>query len=443
MKSNVLSLLSMSLLSHPAPRLGRQICRVATFSCSVMLASVSVCAADRWPSWRGPNGDGQAAKGEFPIQWKIEDGKGEVLKWQAKLPGRGASTPAVWDDHIFVTASSEDKNWLIGLDWQGKELWRTEMGAPREGKHRNGTGSNPSPVTDGKYVAAYFKSGDIACTDATGKLLWHHNLQKEVAEDTLWWDLGTSPVMTEDAVVVTVMQTGPSFLIALDKATGKTLWKQDRNLDAPSEAAQSYSTPTLMSDKSGKRLLVLGADHLTSHDAASGKMLWKVGGFNPTGHQYFRSISSPVIAGDLILCPYARGASLTAIRIGEDVAEDQRVAWFRDNLGSDVPTPTVIGDKAFILGDDGKLTCIDVKTGKDIWTDSLPRSRAKYYSSPVVGGDKLYMAREDGAIFVVGTGDKYELLASNTVPGETVATPVLVDGKVLIRTFDALYCIGK
>ena len=231
------------------------------------------------------------------------------------------------------------------------------------------------------------------------------------------------------------MQSGPSFLIAYDKATGKVLWKQDRNLDAPSEAAQSYSTPTLMSDKNGNRILVLGADHLTAHDATTGEMLWKVGGFNPTNHQYFRSISSPVLASDLSLCPYAR--------LGDDVAQDKRIAWFRDNLGSDVPTPTVVDGKAFILGDDGKLTCLDVATGKDVWSDSLPRSRFKYYSSPVYGDGKLYLSREDGAIFVVSAGDKFEVLASNQVPGETVATPVLVNGKILIRTFDGLYCIGK
>jgi outer membrane protein assembly factor BamB len=416
------------------------------FSRSLVALSFAVAlaahtsAADRWPSWRGPNGDGKAATGAFPTAWKIDEANSESLLWHAKLPGRGASTPAVWDDHIFVTTSAEGKNWLLALDWSGKELWRTEMGEPRDGKHRNGTGSNPSPVTDGKYIAAYFKSGDIACTDTSGKVLWHHNLQKEMAEDTLWWDLGTSPVMTDDAIVVTVMQSGPSFLVAFDKATGKVLWKQDRNLDAPSEAAQSYSTPTLMSDKNGKRILVLGADHLTAHNAENGEMLWKVGGFNPTNHQYFRSISSPVLAGDFILCPYARGASLTAIRLGDSVSDEQRVAWKREDLGADVPTPTVVENRAYILADDGKVTCIDVATGKDVWSDSLPRNRAKYYSSPVYADGKLYLSREDGAVFVVAVGDKFELLASNQVPGETVATPVLVNGKILIRTFDDGFC---
>jgi len=415
---------------------------IACAACYVLFGA-NLSAEDRWPSWRGPNGDGKASGGDFPVSWDIKENSQDGLQWKVQIPGRGASTPAVWDDHIFVTTSAEDKNWLMALDWKGKELWRSEMGSPREGKHRNGTGSNPSPVTDGKYVAAYFKSGDIGCCDSSGKLLWHHNLQKEVAEDTLWWDLGTSPVMTEDAVVVTVMQTGPSFLIALDKATGKTLWKQDRNLDAPEEAAQSYSTPTLLSTKEGNRLLVLGADYLTAHDAVTGKMLWKVGGFNPTSHKYFRSIASPVIAGDLILCPYARGASLTAIRLQDNLPDDQRIAWFRDNLGSDVPTPTVIDGRAFVLADDGKLTCLDVKTGKNVWSEELPRSRAKYYSSPIYANGKLYLTREDGATFVVSAGDKFELLATNQVPGETVATPVLVNGKILMRTFDSLYCIGK
>ncbi len=355
---------------------------LSVLSFAVALATPLV-AADRWPNWRGPNGDGKADSGSFPTAWKIGEAQSESLLWQTQLPGRGASTPAVWDDHIFVTSSTKDENWLIALDWNGKELWRTEMGVPRDGKHRNGTGSNPSPVTDGKYVAAYFKSGDIGCTDTSGKVLWQHNLQKEMAEDTLWWDLGTSPVMTDNAVVVTVMQTGPSFLVAFDKATGKVLWKQDRNLDAPKEAAQSYCTPTLMNDKNGKRILVLGADHLTAHNAETGELLWKVGGFNPTSHEFFRSISSPVLAGDLILCPYARGASLTAVRLGDDVPEDKRIAWKREDLGADVPTPTVVDKRAYILADDGKVTCIDIETGKDVWTDTCHAIEPSTHSSPV------------------------------------------------------------
>lgn len=239
------------------------------------------------------------------------------------------------------------------------------------------------------------------------------------------------------------MQTGPSYLVALDKLTGKEAWKHDRNLDAPEEAAQSYSTPIVTMQDGTETLVVLGADHVTAHRAEDGNELWRVGGLNPTQHKYFRSISSPVISGDLVIAPYARGKSLTAIRMGGsgDVTKSH-IAWFKDDgTSADVPTPASKDGRAYICTDSGKVACLDAATGKEHWNGVLPKSRHKYSASPIVGGGHIYLVREDGTTFVLKLGDKFELAATNKLNEFAVATPVLTNGRILLRTNKFLYCI--
>ena len=143
---------------------------------------------------------------------------------KADLPGKGASTPVVWGNRIVLTCAIDGKNGVLCLDLEGQPVWQKTIGAEKAGKHVKATGCNPSATTDGKHVYVYFKSGDLACLDFAGKIVWQHNLQELFGEDTLWWDLGTSPVLTRDNVVVAVMHSGPSYLVAFDKASGKQAW---------------------------------------------------------------------------------------------------------------------------------------------------------------------------------------------------------------------------
>lgn len=401
--------------------------------------------ADNWPGWRGPTSNGIAASADYPTSWNAT----ENVDWKVKLDGRGASTPIVWEDNIILTLGRGGKNVLVSFDRSGKQNWELEVGTEKAGKHKKASGSNPSCVTDGKLVFAYFKSGDLVAADLKGNLKWHHNVQEMFGEDTLWWDLGTSPILTKAHVIITVMQSGPSYLAAFDKASGKSAWKVDRNLGAPEEAAQAYSTPIVEMVDGQERIYVLGADHATGHDAATGKELWRVGGLNPTQHQYFRSISGPVLAGNTLVAPYARGGSVTGIRLGGsgDVTKSH-VAWTALEVGSDVPTPTFLGDRVFICRDNGKskgnLTTLDLKSGEVVDEILLEKNRNGFSSSPTLAGHHLYLTREDGTTFVVDVSGKAKVIAKNTLEDEfTVATPVLVDGKILLRTYEHLYCIGK
>ena len=417
--------------------------------------------ADNWPNWRGPALDGAAAGRGYVSTWSPT----EHVVWRVKLPGLGASTPAVWGDRVVVTCAIDGKDAALCFDRNGKEVWRRELGEVTPGKHKKATGCNSSPITDGQYVWVYYKSGELAClTLADGAVVWKTNLQQQFGENTLWWDLGTSPVLTSKAVVVAVMQTGPSYLAAFDRTTGSLLWKHDRMLDAPEEAAQSYTTPVVVAGNTDKgepaeMLVVLGADHVTAHDAANGKEIWRVGGLNPTGHKYFRSISSPVVAGDFVIAPYARGETITAIRRGGtgDVT-GSHVAWVRTDLGADVPTPAVRDGRILVCTDKGKLECLDAATGKTLVKTELPKNRNAYSASPVIVDGRVIVTREDGESSVLAwpaqlnpqaAADRKEemqewkLLGQGVVDEMTVATPVCVDGRIFLRTHDSLWCLGE
>lgn len=395
--------------------------------------------AENWPSWRGPNFNGVSSAKNTPVKWSKE----ENVIWDVKLPGRGASTPIIWGDNLFLTCGIDKKNVVLCYDFLGKMRWQVEVGDEVSGKHKKASGSNPSATTDGKHVFVYFKSGDFAAIDFDGKIVWKQNLQKMYGENTLWWDLGTSPVLTQNYVIVAVMQTGPSYLAAFEKATGKVIWKQSRDLGAPSEAAQSYSTPVVVSENGKETIVVLGADHVTAHDATTGSEIWRVGGLNPTNHQYFRSISSAVVDDGIVISPYARGATITAIKLGGsgDITKSH-IAWVKEGLGADVPTPAAVNGKAYICTDKGKISCLEVKSGKEIWSGTLPANRNAYSSSPVLADGKIYLSREDGHSFVLAQ-DEFKILGENTLEGEyVVATPVFSDGRIFIRTYEHLYCMG-
>tara|TARA_R110002049_G_scaffold2750_4_gene22013 strand:- start:204284 stop:205645 length:1362 start_codon:yes stop_codon:yes gene_type:complete len=419
----------------------------------------------QWPQWRGERQNGFAGDDAFPKQWnESDDGQSTSgVRWKITLPGRGGSTPVVSGSLAFLTAgigSDTDQqvfgdNTLMAIRVpDGEVAWTVKLGSDRSNKHKKGSGSNPSPVTDGKHVFAYFRSGDLACVDTEGNVVWHTNLQEEYGEDTLWWDLGTSPLLTENAVIVAVMQTGPSYLVAYDKKSGERLWKVDRNLDAPEEAAQSYQTPLNVTVDGRDAIAVMGADHLTIHDASDGRELGRLGGFNPTQHQYFRSIASPVAKGNIIVCPYARGDTTTAVHMDQLIAGKGKdaIAWFREGLGSDVPTPAEHEGRVYIVGDGktarGVITCVDLETGKTIWETQLPKSRISFSSSPMVAGNHLYVTNEQAVTYVIGPLDASEpgVVATNKLSDEepyTVSSLVPVEGGFLLRTRHSLYALGE
>ncbi len=415
---------------------------LATLTLSLFLSSTTL--AGNWPGWRGPTSNGVAEGSGYPVSWNSN----KNILWEVAFPGVSGSTPVIWGDDLFLTTATDEKNEVLCLDKNsGKKKWSTDFGTARAGKHKKGSGSSPSPVVDDQFVFAYFKSGDLACLNREGKIVWQKNLQKTYGEDTLWWDLGTSPVLTNNLVVIACMQSDNSYIVAFNKATGKEVWKQDRNLDAPEEASQSYSTPVVVNQDGKEIIYVLGADHVTAHDAQTGKQIWQVGGLNPTQHKYFRSISSPVVSDGYLIAPYARGGSLTGIKLGGsgDVTKSH-VAWTieEENQFTDVPTPAAINGRFYVCSDKkGSVLCFDVKTGKKIWGDRLPRNSNKFSASPILADGHIYVTREDGTTFVLEQGDQFKLVSENPLEGFALATPIFSDGKIYLKMTDKIYCIGK
>ncbi len=409
----------------------------------VLFATSALMAGDvpaaHWPSWRGPQFNGTTTQGSYLAKWTTQ----ENVLWKIPMTGKGCSTPAVWGEQIIVTGPVDGKDAVTAYDWAGKEKWRTTIGQGKEGKHRNGSSSNSSPVTNGKHIFAYYKSGNLAGLDMDGKLLWHTNLQKRFGEDTLFWDIGTSPVLTEKYVIVAVMHKGESFLAAFVHATGEMAWKVARNYDCPIEGDHSYATPILVKHEGKEALVVWGAERVTAHDVVDGRIIWSCEGFNPRRTNYWVVVASHVIVDDLVIVPYGRGAHLTAVKLGGegDVTATHR-PW-TINTGSFVPTPAAADGKIYLLTDRGQVKCLEAKTGRTIWEGEFPRDSASYYASPVVADGKLYATREDGVIFVASIKDKFEVLSENDMKERIIATPVPVAGKLLIRGEENLYCIGS
>jgi outer membrane protein assembly factor BamB len=396
-----------------------------------------------WPHWRGARDNGCAESGAFPVKWDATNN----LAWKISLPGKGCSTPVVWNERIFLTAPTNGNDAVLAFDWAGKPLWQTTLGTEKAGKNAHGSGSNPSPVTDGKSIFVYFKSGDLAAMDLDGKIRWQANLVERYGKDTLYWDYGNSPMLTEKDVIVARMHHGESYLAAFDKQTGELHWKVARNYTTSIEGDHSYTTPLLIRHEGREALLVLGGEHLTAHDAGDGAVLWSCGDFNPQHKANWVAVASPVVTGDMAIVPYARGARLQGITRGGsgDVTATHR-SWLREDTGTFVSTPVEYRGRIYLLHDHGpdrgKVECIEPATGKTVWTGELPKSGAEYYSSPVVADGKIYAAREDGVVFVARVEGNFEVLSENAMGEQIIASPVPVAGRILLRGENHLFCAG-
>jgi outer membrane protein assembly factor BamB len=417
-----------------------------TLTAITALTLVTLTAhAQNWPQWRGPTGNGVAAPGKYPVKFSATD---DIL-WKVQLPGKGGSTPIVWKDRILLTsgigegAGGEDG--VLCFDWAGKLLWQVKLGKQSPGKHRRGSGSCPSIVTDGERLFAYFKTGTLAALDLEGKVLWKTNLQKSYGPNSLWWDLGTSPVLADGNVVVAVMHEGDSYMVALSQATGKETWKIDRNYPVEKENHQSYTTPLVTREGNRTTLVVWGADHLTGHSAATGKTTWQCGGFNPGHKAFWRTIASPAMSQGIAVVPYGRGEYLVGVKVGGsgDITKAARL-WEKKGAGTDASTPVASGGKVYLVNFKGKAWCLDIQTGKEIWQTEIPRAEGVFYSSPTLAGNKMYLAREGGTFYVCEVNETgMQILNQTEFDDHFVATPVLLRDRILLRGEKNLYCIGK
>lgn len=437
------SSLNATVDPNPLRRHGITSFAAAVLALTVITHCVPRATAD-WPNWRGPNGNGSVTTGELPTAWTTDS-----VAWKYELPGKGSSTPIVLGDRIFLTTPADGQDAVLALSLQGERIWQTPLGPESAARHRLGSSCNASPATDGTGIFVYFRSSRLAALELDGSIRWNKDLAAEFGQEELYWDQGTSPVVTDDHVILTRMHAGESWIAGFDKATGEMRWQQKRNYKTPPENDNGYTTPVFFQHRGKNAFLVWGADHLTAHAATDGSVLWTCGGFNPEGTGLWPAIASPVITGNLAIVPAGRDdregqSRMHAIRLdGEGDTTETHRAWQRDDVGVFVCSPIEYEGRIYLLRPRGEVVCLAPETGETIWAESLPRGRGSYYASPIIANGVMYAAREDGVVFAARVGDKFEVLGENPMKEQIVASPVADHDRLLLRGEKHLFCVQK
>jgi len=407
------------------------------------LLSIPAMYAENWPQWRGPELDGVSHETNLPVHWSPQDN----IAWKLPLPDRSGATPIVWGDYVFLNIGEAHLGdlYLWAVDRKtGTVLWKKLLGG---GNHmeRKQNMSSPSPVTDGKTVYAMTGTGFLKAFDFAGNLKWERDIQKDYGRFGLNWGYASSPLLYEDALFVQVLHgmktSDPSYVLRINKDTGKTVWRVERPTKAIRESPDSYATPTLVKAGNHLELVINGGDAVTGHDLATGKELWRGEGFNPDNSPNNRIIASPVAKDGIVYAP-TRVRPLQAFRAGGhgDITKSGFVFAF--DHGPDVPTPVTDGKYFYIIDDRGVVYCLDAKTGAQIYGGKRI-ARGTYSSSPTLADGKIYITSEDGVTSVIKAGPEFEVLAENNVSDYCLSTISVSNGQLFLRTSQALWCIGK
>jgi outer membrane protein assembly factor BamB len=419
----------------------KNVLRFSFFTVLALSVAPSKASSDNWPQWRGPLANGLSSETNLPSKWSVT----ENITWKLPMPGLSGSTPIIWDDRIFLNVADAGSLFLWAVDRdKGTMLWKQHL-SDGDNKQRKHNMSTPSPVTDGKSVWVMTGTGILKAFDFKGKELWMRDIQKDYGQFGLNWGYGSSPLLHEDSLYVQVlhgMKTDePSYLLRIDKKSGKTLWRVERPTTARHESPDSYTTPALLRYGKNTEVVVTGGDAVTGHEIETGKELWRMNGLNPTNNGAYRLVASPVVHNELIIVPSRVRPMLTMKPGGRGDVSASHVLWsFND--GPDVPTPVTDGTYTYVVNDRGIMWCLDAKTGQELYGQQRLRP-GTYSGSFVLADGKLYVTNEDGVTSVVKAGPKFELVAENDLADYTLSSPAISEGQMFLRTTGALWAIGK
>jgi outer membrane protein assembly factor BamB len=413
--------------------------RTAPITLAVILSIPLV--AENWPNWRGPSSNGISKEQGLPVRWS----QTENIAWKLAMPSKSGATPIIWGNNIFLNVAEGGTLHLWRVDKaKGMVIWKKPI-ADGDYNINKQNMSSPSPVTDGTNVWVMTGVGIFKAFDYDGKELWMRDIQKDYGKFGLNWGYASSPMLHEDSLYVQVLHgmktDDPSYILRIDKKTGKTIWRVERPTEAIRESPDAYSTPQLLRHNNQLELVILGGDCVTGHDLATGKELWRGNGLNPQNNPNFRTIASAIVFDGMIYAP-TRERPLIAFKAGGrgNITESHKAWTF--NAGPDVPTPVTDGKYFYSINDRGIAYCLDAKTGATVWGPQRIKP-AIYSASPVLADGKIYITNEDGVTTVLKAGDKFEVLAENDFAEYTLSSPAISDGRIYMRTTAFLYAIGK
>ncbi len=410
-----------------------------------------------WPQWRGPLFNGSAPYAhDLPTEWSAT----KNVAWKVALPSWSAATPVIWEGMVFITSaeegfssleggggsSSADKILLLAVDRKnGAIRWSRVLGDGNR-LYRKQNLSSPSPLTDGRHVWAMTGSGWLRGYDFAGNEVWARNIEQDYGKFGLNHGYASTPLLDGDRLYIQVlhgMKTDePSYVLALDKKTGKTIWKVDRPTDAQAESPDDYSTPLIITADNRRQLVVSGGDYVTGHHLGTGQELWRMGGFNPGGERFYRTIASSFAIGDMVYTTSTRGKPFIAFRAGGKGDITAKAAIWSNNRGADVPTPTTDGERIYVVNDRGIAAALNAHTGAPVW-EGQRLEPGTYSASPLLADGKIYATNEEGTTTVFRAGDQFEILAVNRLDSHTLASPVAAGDQIFLRTADHLYCFAK
>ncbi len=401
-------------------------------SSDVTMYSLGKEAEQYWPRWRGPSGQGIAKDGTYPDAWSST----KNVLWKVDLPGEGNSSPIVWGDRIFLTTARDEgerRSILCLRRKDGKLLWEADCpkGTVEKTKPKNGFTSG-TPSTDGERIYAYFGNFGLLCVDFDGKKVWH----KSFGEMNAYHGTSCSPLLYRDKVIVYQDHRGPSksFVVALDKKTGKQLWKTDR------KEKVGWGSPIAISVDGKGQIIVSSQKTVYAYDPADGKELWTCKG------SLYEVTPTPVVGFGMVFCCSGRRGPTLAIRpTGKGDITKTHLVWKVTKGSPFVPSPMLYQGYIYMVDDIlSIITCYNAKTGDLVYRERLGSAGKHGFSaSPVAVNGKIFFTNDDGETFVVASGPKFQLLHINSFGTKTLASPALVDGKWYFRTGERLLCIGK
>jgi outer membrane protein assembly factor BamB len=394
----------------------------------ILLLFISLIFPQDWPQFRGPTGQGVSAERNLPLSWS----ETKNVRWKVAIPGRGWSSPVIQGDRLWLTTATEEGRSLraiavdvnTGAIQQNVEVFNLK--SPKLMNQKNSFAS-PTPVIDGDRVYLHFGAYGTACITQSGEIVWKTKLEYDNGQH----GPGGSPIIYDDLLIVSCDGLESQYVVALDKATGKVRWKKTR------ESYQAYTTPLVLNLPEGDQVISPGAFQAIAYEPRTGKEIWRV-----KYAEGFSNVPRPVFGHGLVfICTGFQEPSLLAVRPdGRGDVTKSKVAWKLDRAIPRTPSPILVGDELYIVTDNGIATCIDAKTGAELWRARLG---GNFSASPVYADGRIYFLSEEGESVVIAPGRQLKHLATNQIDGPTLASMAVSHNSIFIRSATHLYRISN